>query len=114
MKGLSVPRSSFLLIVQLVPIYCRRKVLQRQVIKTLNYAYTGYYEESLQIHSFSRAVVFGFPLGPWPIESQILGHPNNVRHGFYILKPHPMVVGTSISFVPFLHLHAMQASHCHR
>lgn len=26
------------------------------------------------LHSLSRAVVFGFPLGLWPIHSQVLGH----------------------------------------
>lgn len=40
----------------------------------------------LSVHSFSRIVVFGFPLGPWPIWSEVLGHLISVRHGFHLLE----------------------------
>ena len=38
----------------------------------------------LLIHSLSRIVVFGFSLGPRPI--QTLGYPSSVRPGFYLMK----------------------------
>lgn len=36
--------------------------------------------------SFRRAVVLGFLLGPWPVSSQILGYPNRIGYGFYLMK----------------------------
>lgn len=36
----------------------------------------------LLLCSFSRTLVFYFPLVPWPMKCQVLGHLNNIRHGF--------------------------------
>lgn len=35
----------------------------------------------LLLCSFNRTVTFGFPICPWPIYSQVLGHLSSVRHG---------------------------------
>lgn len=35
----------------------------------------------LLLYSYSRATEFGFPLGPWPIQSLVLGYLSSVRHG---------------------------------
>lgn len=35
----------------------------------------------LLLCSYSRATEFGFPLGPWPIQSLVLGYLSSVRHG---------------------------------
>lgn len=40
----------------------------------------------LLLRSFSRTIVFGFPLGPWPIQSQVLGYHRNIRYGFHIME----------------------------
>lgn len=36
------------------------------------------------LHSISKAVIFGFPLGHWPLLSRVLGHVSSVRDGFYL------------------------------
>lgn len=35
-----------------------------------------YWEQFLGLHSFNTTIVFGFPLGTWPIQSQIFWPPN--------------------------------------
>jgi hypothetical protein len=39
----------------------------------------------LLLCSFSKIVVFGFTLGPWPSE-WLLGHISSVRHGFHLME----------------------------
>lgn len=43
--------------------------------------------------SFCRTALFGFLLGPWSIESQILGHLSSVRPGFHLKECalHPQI-----------------------
>lgn len=36
----------------------------------------------LSFCNFSRMIAFGFPLDPGPIQFQVLGHLNSVRHGY--------------------------------
>lgn len=38
----------------------------------------------LLLSSVSRRV-FGFSLGPWTVQSQVLGRPRSVRHGFHFM-----------------------------
>lgn len=36
--------------------------------------------------SFSRTLLFGFPLDPWNIYSQVLEHPRNIRYRLYLIE----------------------------
>lgn len=69
-----------------VAICSRRKHLWWWMSKELIYEYN---RMSLQVISslcsFSRAVVFDFPLGPQPIEFQDLHHPSSTGHGFHFI-----------------------------
>jgi hypothetical protein len=40
----------------------------------------------LLVGSFSRTVMFSFPIGPWPIWSRVLIHPSVVRSGFDLME----------------------------
>lgn len=54
-----------------VLIYCSRRLLWWWLSETLIYGYTRMLLAVIVLlHSLSIAVVFGFPLGAWPIESK--------------------------------------------
>lgn len=40
----------------------------------------------LSLCSFSRIVVFGFPVGAWLSWSQVFGHLNSVGYGFQLMR----------------------------
>ena len=56
---------------------------------------------------FRRTVLFGFPLGPWAIQSQVLGDPKSIGYGFHLmqwaLSPIRYWLVTSMSCVPLLY-----------
>jgi hypothetical protein len=87
---LSVPRSRSLHTVWrwvsvFVPICYRRKLLWWWLSRALIYEYSRMPLGVIFLHSFSRTVVFGFPLGPWPTYSQVLGYPRSNGYGFYFM-----------------------------
>lgn len=47
----------------------------------------GYRDVSfLLLCFFSRIVIVGFLLGPWPIEFQVFNYFSSVRYGAYLIK----------------------------
>lgn len=66
----------------LVPVYCKeKKLLWGWLHKKL--IYDGYSRVIsgviLLLYSFNRTIIFGFPLGPWPIWSHVLAHPKQCQ-----------------------------------
>lgn len=47
------------------------------------------------LHSFNRMVAFGFPVGPWPICSQVLCYPRSARYELHLIE----VVMKGINFI---------------
>lgn len=69
----------------LFPIYWRKKLLWWQLSETLTYGYTKMSPRVILLPcSFSRTIVFGSPLGVWPLLSQVLGYFNSVRHVCFV------------------------------
>lgn len=75
-----------------VSICNRREFLWWWLSKTLMYEPNRMsFEIIVLLCSFSGTVVFGFPLGLCPTQSQVLGHLSSIRHGF------------ALTFVPAYH-----------
>lgn len=69
-------------------IYYKRKLFWWWLSKTLIYGDSKMSSGDILLlfFLFSLTIVFGFPLHPCPIESQVLGHWNSVRHGFQLVE----------------------------
>lgn len=71
----------------------------------------------LLLCSSSILVTFGFLLSPESMQSQILGHQRSVTNGFYFLQLSLNTIEqclvTSITLMPLMHQHILQAGHHH-
>lgn len=71
----------------LIPIYCKKRLFWGWVMDALIYMYSSV---SLGIiillNSSSKIKVPGFPLDPWYISSQVLGHFRSVKYGFHVVE----------------------------
>lgn len=69
-----------------VVIYCRRKHLWWWLSKVMTHNHNRMPLTVIVLsYSCSIKIVLAFTLGPWPIQSKVVGCPSNVNHGF-----HPM------------------------
>lgn len=101
----------------LVPIYCKRKLLWRWLSMSPIYEYSGMsLIVILLLCSFSRTIVFGIPLSPWPIYSQFFVYPSRMSHKFLLMEcafnPIKECLVTLRPFVPPSHQYITQAGHC--
>lgn len=68
----------------LAAIYCRKKLLWWWLCEARICRYRRIsLQETLFLCSSSRTIIFDFPLGPWPSQSQVLGLLCSVRHEFH-------------------------------
>ena len=90
-----------------VPTYYRWKLPWWWLDKTLVYGYSRKSFKVFILLNIFRIKIFGFLLGLWPNESQVLGYWSSIRHGFYLMGlvfgPFRVWLVTLISFVPLSH-----------
>lgn len=73
----------------LIQIYCKKKLFWGWVTDALTYVDSsvslGFI---ILLNSSSKIKVPGFPLDPWYISSQVLGHFRNIKYGFHVVSGH--------------------------
>lgn len=70
-----------------VPVYCTRKAVWCGLSKALICGYSNMSLGAiLLLCSFIRIIVVDFPLSPWPLWFQVLGHSGIVRYWYHLLE----------------------------